>query len=33
MSVTLDLVTCDPTNDEWVVYLIEDGPWSRNASN
>lgn len=26
-QVTFDLVTFDPANDEYVLYLLEDGPW------
>jgi hypothetical protein len=26
-TVTIDLVTKDRANDEWVLYLVEDGPW------
>ena len=25
--VTIDTVTYDPTHDEYVLYLVEDGPW------
>jgi len=27
-ELTVDLVTEDPINDEYVVYLVEDGPWT-----
>jgi hypothetical protein len=26
----VDMVTFDPNNDEYVLYLIEDGPWPTN---
>jgi hypothetical protein len=26
-KITIDLVTCDPGSDEFVIYLVEDGPW------
>jgi hypothetical protein len=26
-SVTISHVTHDPATDEWVLYLVEDGPW------
>jgi hypothetical protein len=26
-ETTLDLVTYDPKSDEFVLYLVEDGPW------
>ena len=26
-SITIDLVTEDNVNDEYVLYLVEDGPW------
>jgi hypothetical protein len=26
-GVTIDLVTHDPATDEYVLYLVEDGPW------
>jgi len=26
-SVTIDLITYDGANDEFVLYLVEDGPW------
>lgn len=25
--MTLDLITDDPNNDEFAVYLVEEGPW------
>jgi hypothetical protein len=31
--VTLDLVTFDPRNDEFVLYLVEDGPWPDSEHN
>jgi hypothetical protein len=27
IHVTIDLVSHDPHNDEFVLYLVEDGPW------
>jgi hypothetical protein len=27
-TITFDLVTDDPKNDEFVVYLVEGGPWN-----
>lgn len=29
-NITFDLITDDPKNDEFVVYLVEDGPWSND---
>jgi hypothetical protein len=26
-KITLDTVTWDPANEEFVLYLVEDGPW------
>jgi len=26
-NIELDFITYDPTNDEFVLYLVEDGPW------
>lgn len=26
-SVKIDLITSDPSNDEFVLYLVEDAPW------
>ncbi len=26
----VDLITEDPNNDEWVLYLLEDGPWDKD---
>lgn len=27
-NVTIDLISHDPSHDEYVLYLVEDGPWS-----
>ena len=27
--VTIDLISFDATNDEYVLYLVEDGPWPK----
>jgi hypothetical protein len=26
-TITLDLIADDPKNDEFVIYLVENGPW------
>ena len=31
-KVTIDLVTHDPHSDEFVLYLVEDGPWPTRES-
>ena len=31
--VTVDLITEDVASDEWVLYLVEDGPWPEPDSN
>jgi hypothetical protein len=30
--VTADLVTYDQANDEYVLYLVEDGPWPQDEA-
>lgn len=30
-QIILDLVTHDPKSDEYVLYLVEDGPWPTEA--
>src|ERR1041385_3038487 len=29
-EVKIDLISYDPANDEFVLYLVEDGPWPEN---
>jgi len=31
--VTIDTITYDPTRDEFVLYLVEDGPWPNDDSD
>ena len=31
--VTVDLVTYDQANDEYVLYLVEDGPWPQDEAS
>jgi hypothetical protein len=31
-SITVDLITYDPTHDEFVIYFVLDGPWPVIAS-
>jgi hypothetical protein len=28
MKVTIDVISEDPTNKEWALYLVEEGPWN-----
>src|SRR5215831_12893575 len=30
---TIDTITYDPTHDEYVLYLVEDGPWPRDDNS
>ena len=32
-DITIDLVTHDSNTDEFVLYLVEDGPWPTEASS
>lgn len=32
-SVKIDLITHDPRTDEFALILVEDGPWSEEASD
>jgi hypothetical protein len=29
--VTIDIITHDPNTDEFVLYLVEDGPWPESS--
>jgi hypothetical protein len=30
-KVTIDIIAEDPKRKEWVLYLVEEGPWRRRA--
>jgi hypothetical protein len=31
-EIKIDLISYDPNDDEFVLYLVEDGPWPNNSS-